>query len=197
MSVKHEQGEDAIEQSSKYSEPSFTNKLIRRKASTSLKNGLMTRKGQGAIIDFLVAFFIFLTIFLVNHYTWNSVEVKIVNTEDDYYFETSVYQAVEDLIKNKGEPSNWHENTSSVASIGLAEEENTLSNEKLIALNNTSYNLLRDFILSTGDYEITIKNKTGIIYQTGVSPAGSITRVERLVIINNSYYKFVFKGWVE
>ncbi|MBD3312780.1 hypothetical protein GF352_04995, partial [archaeon] len=141
-----------------------------------LWDGLISvkRRAQGATIDFIVAFLIFITIFVVNYYSWNSVEVKIINTEDEHYFKTSVYQAVEDLIKNKGEPANWQDNTSSIISIGLAEEENVLSNEKLTALNNTS---LQDLVLSTGDYQIIIKNKTSTVYQTGGSPVGRITRV--------------------
>lgn len=155
------------------------------------------RRSQGSTVDFIVAFLVFLTIFIINYYAWNSVEVKIINTEDEHYFKTSVYQAVEDLVNNKGLPVNWHENTSSAISIGLADDENMLSNEKLAALNSTNLTSFQDLVLSTGDYQIIIKNKTSTVYQTGGSPAGSIIRVERLVIINNSYYKFIFKGWVE
>lgn len=150
------------------------------------------------ILDFIIAFLIFLTIFLINFYSWDSIERKIINTEDKYYFKSSVYQAVESLIKTKGEPINWEINPSSAEFIGLAGSENTLSNDKLAALNNSAYNLLKDAVLPTGDYQINIMNDSNLVFTTGSAPQGSrITRVERLVRINNTNYKFVFKGWVE
>jgi hypothetical protein len=150
------------------------------------------RRTQASVIDFIVAFFIFASIFLVNHQAWNSIETKLENTESTHFFKTSIYNIVETLIKTNGEPFNWEENPGSLISIGLADKENILSNEKLVALNNTDYNLTRNQL---GNYQITIQNDSDTIYRTGATPNGSIVRVERIIKINNSYYSFIFKGW--
>jgi len=169
----------------------------RRAVERSEEHGAK-RRAQGSIIDFLVGFIIFILVFFINFYTWNSIEIKLVNTEQKFYFDSSIHNAVESLITKSGEPINWEDNTSSVISLGLAIEDNVLSNEKLAALNTTDYSLLVESVLSTGDYQIRIKNDSTLVYITGITPPITtkiVTRVERLVRINDSYYQFIFKGW--
>jgi len=151
------------------------------------------RRAQASIIDFIIAFVVFVSIFIIDYYSWNSITVKIQNNEGSHYFKTSISQAVDALLKTGGEPANWE--TGSPTITGLAISDNYLSNTKLKALNDSDYQLIKDSVLSTGDYEITISNKSGVVYQTGLSPSGTIIRIDRFVKINNSYYLFTFKGW--
>lgn len=153
------------------------------------------RRAQASIVDFIVAFVVFVSIFIIDYYSWSSITVKLQNNEGNHYFETSITQAVDTLIKTPGEPKNWE--LSSPKITGLAVSDNVLSSEKLKALNDSDYAMIKDSILSTGDYEITISNKSGVVYQTGLAPKGAIIKIDRLVRINNSYYTFTFKGWRE
>jgi hypothetical protein len=152
-------------------------------------------KAQASVIDLSVSFILFTTVFLINYYVWNSINASIINNDKTHYFESSVYDAVEALIKTKGTPQNWESNATSVNSLGLVLNENVLSTDKLNTLNKTSYNLLKDYVLSTGDYQIIISNNSGIVYKTGLEPTGTIIRVDRIIKLNNSYYMFTFKGW--
>lgn len=170
-----------------------TMSITRRALSVGQNEPRVTRRMQASIIDFIVAFVVFVSIFIIDYYSWNSVMIKVNNNEDNHYFQTSVNQAVDTLIKTTGEPNNWEESTP--ITTGLAISDNYLSNSKLKALNESDYELNKNSILSTGDYEITISNNSGIIYQTGLTPKGSIIKIDRLVKINNSYYTFTFKGW--
>ncbi len=152
-----------------------------------------SRKCQASVIDLIVGFTIFLTVFIINYYLWNSVGVKLENNKD--FFKASVIMSAESLIRTQGEPSDWEENLSNARGIGLAIRPNILSSAKLLAL-NSSYDSLSELLLPTGEYEITIRNSSGIVYQTGKTPVGEVTRVDRIVKINNSYYLFTLKGWV-
>ena len=69
-----------------------------------------SKRGQASVVDFVVAFIIFVSVFLVNYYSWSNIEIKIRNTEEDHYFKTSVYSTVEYLLKKSGEPLNWEHN---------------------------------------------------------------------------------------
>ncbi len=151
-------------------------------------------KGQGSVIDFIVGFLLFLTVFLVNFYVWNNIEVKIANNEVNHYFESSVRRGAESLIYSGGYPVDWFSNLNSVVSVGLASSSNILSNDKLSSLSD-NFDLLKDYVLSTGDFQIIISNESGVVYQVGLEPHGKIIRVDRLVMINDSYYLFTFKGW--
>jgi len=161
--------------------------------------GLMyhkSKQGQASVIDFTVAFIVFTAIFVVDYYLWSQVEAKIANNEDEHYFKTSVYNAVESLVKTMGQPYNWEINMSSALSIGLAIKDNWLSNDKLSALSDADYNETSSRVLSTGEYQITIiDSDNNEVYSTGLEPQGQTVRVDRLVRINDSYYTLIFRGW--
>lgn len=174
-----------------------THGFARRRLSRSDRAASVTRCAQEPLVDLIIGFLIFALAFVISFQSWNAIRISIANSEDAHYFEASVYQSAESLIKNQGEPRNWESTNASITFIGLADDENLLNSEKLSALNRTDYDSLRDYVLSTGDYQITVSNTSGIIYQTGRPPAGEVTvvRVDRLIMINNSYYTFTFKGW--
>lgn len=119
---------------------------------------LKSRKSQSSIIDFTIAFIIFLIVFIINYYSWTSIQNKIQNDEDYHYFQTSIHQAINSLIKNPGYPINWESNSSTAKSIGLALKPNVLSNEKLNALNQYAQHSLKANQTSKTSNEATQEN---------------------------------------
>ncbi len=150
-------------------------------------------KSQASAIDFVIGFLIFSSVFLINHYSWNSISVKIDNVLKHYYFSGDVYLAVDNLIKTSGTPINWNDNINSTISVGLVDYDNIINYNKLIALKD-NYNSLKDLVLPTNNWMIIIKNSTNNIITIGDELNNTIIRVERLVIINDSVYNFIFMG---
>ncbi len=153
---------------------------------------LSVNKSQASALDFVIGFLIFSSVFLINHYSWNSISVKIDNVLNHYYFSGDVYLAVDNLIKTRGTPINWDESINSTISVGLVDYDNIINYDKLIALKN-NYNSLKDLVLPTNNWMIIVKNDTNNI-TIGDELNNTIIRVERLVIINNSVYNFIFMG---
>ena len=158
---------------------------------------LINHKAQLSFIDLLIGFTIFISIFLINYQSWSTIRIKLQNSELEHYFDTNVYDSVETLINTKGFPINWTDDVTNALSIGLSVRNNVLDYDKILALNNSDYDLIKDKILDTGDFELIISNDSGELFNIGKEPRGEVTRVERLIKINDNYYKFIFKGWRE
>ncbi len=151
------------------------------------------RKIQASAIDFSVSVILFIGVFFVNEMIWRVLEDKFIYSETSNYFELSVHESVNELL-SEGQPWNWEENISSTRLVGLCRKTNFIKNKKLEALIK-NYTFLKDKMFSQGEFQIIFTNGSNEI-KIGPNPIGNqIIRVERLVIINDSYYKMIFYGW--
>ena len=100
---------------------------------------LKTCKGQAVLLDFILAFFVFILVwvFLMSQFDSKITETEKIN--DLQIMKLKSTQVLENLVKSKGYPNNWETLTiSDLNSVGLAITDRSLSEEKLSAFSNFS-----------------------------------------------------------
>lgn len=99
----------------------------------------MKASGQVFSSEFLLAYFIFMTVLVLSVLLWYNTTRDITEVEAYKVMDSDSSDAAEQLVKTQGIPSAWTKNN--VASVGLANESRILDGEKIsnfIELMNTT-----------------------------------------------------------
>jgi len=168
------------------------------KISQEPAEGVVYRKGQTSVLDFLLAivFFVILFVFFVN---FSSMEIG--NSQKKLTYDrlaVSGFSITDLMVNSKGFPSNWDSNISSVQSIGLASESNLFSLSKISAFSLMNYEESKVKLgLDEGnDYYFTISpvsNSSIIYFKSGIEMNTSKIALPftRYGAIFNDYSKYV------
>lgn len=112
--------------------------------------------------------------------------------------DTTASNIAEFIIKNKGTPENWetYSDFNSIQSIGLAQKDRVLREEKVVAFvnqSNSNYEQVKNKLNIT-NYDFYASFEGGATISAGVFPPSnaSVSVVRRLVTINGIETKFTF-----
>lgn len=86
-------------------------------------------KGQIFSIDFMASLMFFLPFLLIMIFLWNYSEIQYAETERTIDMRDKAVLISDLLLKSEGYPKDW--NSANVVTLGLAKENNKISNEKL------------------------------------------------------------------
>lgn len=86
-------------------------------------------KAQIALIDFFIAFFLFVIVISATIYTWNLYLTRLNEDMENNEMMIKAIQTTEVLVKSSGVPTRW--SLSNVTLVGLAESDRILSTEKV------------------------------------------------------------------
>lgn len=179
----------------------------------------MESRGQVFSGEFLLAYFIFLTVMVFAVLLWHNTERDIIEVEAYRLLEEKSVEAAEQLVRTAGVPSDWSK--TNVHSVGLASESRILSTEKISSfidiMNDSSFeSLCSDANLSNYDcnrhllglsgfdfnYEITYLNGTpltvyGKVAQTGKQALNQtqLITVVRTALLGNDTMRTTLTVW--
>jgi len=150
-------------------------KSKRSKASTPLRCAPLlaggTARGQASLFDLLMGFFIFVVVFasVTGALNKNYKEVER-NFEIDELKHSSFF-ALKELTETKGFPEKWETlNENDVLKLGLIERRNKISEDKLVAFSNMSYDRTKELLGLKGfDYYFTL-DQGAIHIEAGLEP---------------------------
>ena len=104
----------------------------------------LSLKGQIMSSDFLVAFFLFLILFIAVTIAWNGMLDSSITDIERKYMESIAMRITDIFVKSPGYPSNW-ENREIVA-IGLVDHDRRIDQAKLDAFMNMDYETSKDVL---------------------------------------------------
>ena len=162
-------------------------------------------KGQILSLEVIVAFSFFLAAMLVFLASWNAMFASYYREATMRQMETSLIGISDMLVMSPGEPADWEfgalENASS---FGLAVSRNSLSSQKLSALQslNSSYDKVRESMgAGASQLYIGVKDTSGnVLYGFGdqYDPAdtGIISvSTDRLALLDGELVKVTVQVW--
>lgn len=161
------------------------------------KNNIFRNKKAFALLtDIVIATCLFMIVLGYCIHVWNSNIIKLES--DNRYGELmkKTYHLSDILVMSSGEPSGWEDNISSVKALGLASFPNMLSHSKLAALQNMSYEEVKEiFNLGIYEFSISISDSAGFaFYEYGNSTIEKENIVsERKVILDDEIASFYLK----
>ncbi len=179
----------------------------------------MKTKAQIFSGEFLLAYFIFMTVLALALLLWYNTTRDVASVESYKLMEEKAVDAAEQLVRTAGIPENW--NKTNVVSVGLANESRILSAEKIasfLELMNASaqdglcndpslsnYECSRNMLgLSEYDFQYTIDYLNGSpLYingkeaVTGRAPANEtrMMAVQRSALLNGTTVRATLTVW--
>ena len=156
-------------------------------------------KGQVISTEFLFAILILLTLFVLGMYLWNLTSARINENLIKNNLVTNAIEISDNLLRSQGSPTDWEENVTNVASIGLGviSKSNKLDRDKILSLTNISYNQIKDSLgIKSFEFYFRISNLSGSTIQidgkgveTGVKPnvTSDIVNARRIAILGNEF----------
>lgn len=164
-------------------------------------------KGQVITIDFVILSFVLMVILLAFMYAWNFLGIRWNNiTEYNKQYAAALF-AADLLVISPGNPPGWENlgtiNSSTLVSLGLANERNVVNIQKLNKLANLSAQNYSFFKQRLGalNYEVFINitnaNKTVSYAMLGVPPGqfNETVVLERFVMFNGSISTLRIEVW--
>jgi hypothetical protein len=156
----------------------------------------VSRRNRGFVftLDMTVAVFFFTVIVLTMLWVWSETYRHMNDFNDANARHKRLNDVSSILVKTQGNPLNWHKlpliNPDTVASIGLAKDDNVLDKARLDALAAADYDGLKVIMgLGSEDFRITVsENYSGapvIRYQVGAAPASAENLVTRRYALLN------------
>lgn len=155
-------------------------------------------RGQAVTLDFVILSFALMIILLTFIYTWNFIGIRWNNISEYNRQYLTGLTAADALVTSAGNPPGWENlqtiDSSTLFSLGLANEKNILNPRKLDRLANLSaqnYSFFRERLGATS-YQVFINvtnsNRTVSYYAIGIPQAqiNETVAFERLVIFNGS-----------
>jgi hypothetical protein len=165
-------------------------------------------KAQVFSLDIVIAMGIFILILVSTALIWQYSRGKITIEETRNDMETIARNALSVLAETKGNPTNWTGyafNTTSIKSLGIAEEFLVLDSEKISSLSSENYSAAKTILGILGpnyEFGITIKVWNGSSYAAdytiGSYPnatAYEIIHLERHVLFNSTWAKASIDLW--
>lgn len=156
----------------------------------------LNHKAQIGVLDFFMAFFIFVTLIITSVLIWNQYNIKLNSNLEYNDMMIKAFQISDGLVKNPGSPTNW--NTTNVKIIGLATEDRKLSSDKVNKFINISENEVEG-IFKTYLYNFSFKLKTidgDPILSYGDPPAGIMSvSLKRYVLYEDQETIMEFTLW--
>ena len=155
------------------------------------------KKSQIALTDLFIALFIAtllvgIIIFALNRYN------LILNEESDYNkMQIIAFQTADLLVKSGGRPADWEKSPFEAEVIGLADADRTLSEDKLNAFTNLSYDYASELLgLELYDFHFQLKQINGTkLAEHGKTPANFVVNVQRIVLYKNEKAIMEFAVW--
>ena len=142
-------------------------------------------------VDFIFASLIFLILFtyVVSIYSIHASRYLAEQTRVE--MEAKAIEVSELLVKTQGSPYNWENDTSSIAVIGLADQENVISHSKVVSFSSLSYDDAKNYLGISRDFHISLViNNSTTVFTKGNSTNTSSVSIRRPIIYNSSY------GWL-
>lgn len=171
---------------------------------------LKTSKAQIWSADLMFALTLLIFMLLIFFIMWNDLALRWNAAEKYRELKVAALYAADSLLTTRGDPENWQmlnltSQIDQINAIGIVNERNMLSNDKLNALKiyeNTSYGeIKRKLGLAKYEIDITITNKNNSItyYQFGNSTIRDkeTASIERLAKLNDSLSIVKISVWSE
>jgi hypothetical protein len=168
---------------------------LRRTGCEQIEIKHLGKRGQVWSLDFITSIVIFLSVLIPLFFLWGYVNTQ--NQQQIFFDENeNLALSVSDaLVRAKGLPEDW--NASDVNVIGLASEENVLSNTKVsyfLAMGGSDYNRTRTILTGGKDFFFNLTDLNGTSYGVvGNKPEDRmIVPVERYCLYNDRIVKLEF-----
>lgn len=162
------------------------------------------KRSQISMSDIFLAVSVFVILIGAVVFLYNSYGQKFESRKSFNRMQLSAMEAADVLAKTNGLPSNWELNPDMTEAIGLAGNERNISEQKLNAFLNISYNRSRELMGISQDYYFKIVyGKGDFIAEKGInSTGGEAVGVERRVMYrgeNAILYIVLWEkgGWME
>lgn len=157
------------------------------------------KKAQVAVMDLFIAAVLFGILVTIMMSTWNEYNVKIDKQIEYNDLVIKTFHISDLLVMYHGKPSAWEKpwpavtaqsNGTPLTTIGLAQADGTIDEEKLDKFLNMTYNETREnFNIERYDYYFQMKRVDGSDFDPaifkGVETDSIIVSVRRLVIYKN------------
>ncbi len=145
------------------------------------------KKSQLAVTDLLIASVVLIILILLLIFWWNRY-TEVLSEESAYQKKQIIlFQTADLLIKSQGLPQNWEENPNEVKVIGLASSDRDISEDKVIAFVNLSYNVTSKSLgLDLYDFYFQLKSVNGTkLFEHGKDPTDEVINIQRIVLYKN------------
>ncbi|MEK6957978.1 MAG: hypothetical protein AABW99_03300 [archaeon] len=142
-------------------------------------SGIFNQKGQAVLLDFAMALFLFMIMWIFITSEFNVREAEAIRANDFGTMRARADYLLEGLVKTRGIPENWETLTlEDASSFGLAKTDRALSEAKLAAFSNFSsdYEGLRER-LPLEEYDFFFEFSGIDDVNVGLEPQGNADKV--------------------
>jgi hypothetical protein len=147
-----------------------------------------------ASFDFVFSALLFILMLGFAASSYSDYSVKYSLNEKKAGLETRIISISQSLVKSRGYPVDWENDASSIEVLGLAEAENTLSIQKVLAFDSIPYNETSDLLGISGEYYIELRSIKGTLqFHKGQERNASSVSIERLVHFNQTPSRLVIR----
>ena len=160
---------------------------------------LKLNKGQVISTEFLFAIFILIILLVLGVSLWNLTATRLSEDLIKTELATSAIEVSDYLLKSQGAPTDWEENITNLASLGLGAtlKGNKLDRDKVSALLNLDYDKIKEslgiksyeFYFKITDLSSNLIQISGNNTEVGLKPNASSHSVnsQRIAILGNEF----------
>lgn len=145
-----------------------------------------SKKAQIAITDLSFAVILFIIFLIAFFVQFNNMQQRLADSINFENLELASIQITETLVKNPGTPTNWENNPTNVRVIGLASSDRILSKTKIEALQNLSYEQIKQGMnIEDKEFYLLIRNNENVFLELGNTTFKSAATIHRIVTYEN------------
>ncbi len=152
------------------------------------------KRGQIWSVDFVISIVIIFIVIIPALILWQNASIENTEQRTLLSAESDALSITDLMLSTPGVPAGW--NSTTVISVGFANEKNILEQQKLIEFNNTAYQKLKNIF--GRDFFFELKDINGTVYFTKGTypPAGrNIIPVQRHGLYNDRIVILDFVLW--
>ena len=156
----------------------------------------MNTKAQIAITDLFLALIIFIFLMIAFSLFWTMYLTRFNDNLQRQELELLTYHISDLLVKTPGYPDTWEQDPNTTRVLGLAQQDRILSQEKISAYANLTYNQTKTiFNIERYNYYLLIQRNGTALYETNTTPSGSSVTVRRATTYGNQPTIVQFTLW--
>ncbi|MFA4886618.1 MAG: hypothetical protein WC595_00225 [Candidatus Nanoarchaeia archaeon] len=146
----------------------------------------MNTNAQIAITDLFFALIIFIILMTAFSFFWTLYLTRFNDNLQRQELELLAYHISDLLVKTPGYPDTWEQDPNNTRILGLAKQDRVLSQEKISAFANLTYNQTKTiFNIERYNYYLLIQKNGTALYETNTLPSGSSVSVRRTATYDN------------